>query len=171
MKVQGVSLVLIIILLMNAFGFNMLFNITQNNIRKEIRARIRDGLNDSELVTFEFINNNSAEIQWIHPGKEFVYRNGMYDIVKSKQLAGKTVYYCINDIKEKRLIDDFSRRQESNPKMRILAGLFITSYLINNGIELPFDSCRTIHYTIGDDGTLSKIREIADPPPKSKMLS
>ncbi len=118
------SVILLFFFLFNIGGYYLWFNYVKNNIQKEIRQEIRRGLSEKVLTLITVPVNDETGICWIKPGKEFTYRGKMYDVVKTSIFNNKKFYYCINDVKEKKLNHDFSKNTESNQKARKLLGNF-----------------------------------------------
>jgi len=140
----------------------------QKNIQKEIKKEIRSGLKDEELTLIIVSHNDESEIQWIKPQKEFRYKGEMFDVVRVKYKNEKKYYYCINDIKEKRLIAAFNKNHKSKKgnekRMKNRSNnQYFQSFLIkikdNCSIHLYFVRC-DIKYK-------SNIIDILSPPPKS----
>jgi hypothetical protein len=163
----SVAIFLIAILFFNIFGYFIYFNFLQNNIRKEISSRMRQGMHDSELSIIEVNSRNLSELQWIKPNKEFRFRGCLYDLVKTAQKDGKEFLYCINDTRESKLISDFAKNTESNQRAKKLLSNFISANYISCETNFsPVDICNIYHFSISHFNILLNIREINDPPPK-----
>lgn len=89
------------VIFINQLGYYCLHSLQQYQVRKEIRKAILASIPESEL---EIISAND-KLEWEEEGKEFYLDGHMYDVVSTKLLNGKTYYYCINDTKEKQLLD------------------------------------------------------------------
>jgi hypothetical protein len=161
------SLLLVIILLFNVCGYFILFNVVQKNIRREIRVRIREGTRESELTLIEVSGFNDPEIKWIEPDKEFTYHGNMYDVVKIARKGGKQLYYCIDDVKEKELIVDFQKKHESNQKARKLLSNITTVFTLPISSPFHINEASEQAFCVSYFDIKSKIREVADPPPKA----
>jgi hypothetical protein len=161
---------LMLTILCNACGFYVFFNQAQNMIRREIRGRIRDGLNESDLVNLEINDENRQEFHWIKPGKEFSFHGNLFDVVKTEKVDGKSILCCINDIKEKKLISDFARTHEASHKAIKFLVMIINSYIDRAGICLHIPVFSAIRFYSNTFNIISKLSEIADPPPKSTVL-
>jgi hypothetical protein len=161
------SLFLIIILLFNIFGYFIYFNILQSNIRHEISDHIRNGLHDSELTIIEINSQNSLEIKWIKPSKEFSYHGYLYDVAKVVEKDGRKYYHCINDTKEDKLIREFAKNTDSSQKAKKLLNNFASStYLINEATYKSLNTSTNHNFSIPHFNVILNIREISDPPPK-----
>lgn len=58
------------------------------------------------------------DLVWEEKGKEFHLNDEMYDVVRTTTENGKTVYHCINDKKEKRLLDRLVKLVKANDDSR-----------------------------------------------------
>ena len=105
-----ISKILIVVFICDIFGVQFTFKMLQLNIKYEVKQEIKVSANDNEL---EMISAEDEFIHWIFPGKEFRYRNEMYDVVKSKVIDSKKYYYCICDKKEKDLINQYNKANSS----------------------------------------------------------
>lgn len=87
------------------------FVIAQNNIRKEIKLRIKQSVPEEELILIALTQEEAASLQWLK-SYEFRYRGGMYDIVRS-HTSGDSVYYmCVNDVQEEQLFVNLHEQVE-----------------------------------------------------------
>ncbi len=72
-----------------------------------IKENIISQLKDEELKIIS-LAENYKNIYWEEEGKEFFFNGEMFDVVKRKEINGKEFLYCINDKKEKVLIDNYN---------------------------------------------------------------
>jgi len=162
-----ISVILISIFLFDIGGYYFWFCIWQNNIQKEIRQEIRNGLEEDDLVLIIAPINGESGISWIEPNKEFRYKGEMYDVVKIKIQNQNKYYYCIKDIKEKQLIASYNKNH--NPKKE--AGKKIREFKYQY-IPQQFSLTFSIYTSDLTSATIvflykSKIIDIHSPPPKS----
>lgn len=68
-------------------------------LKREIKHRIIEGIDRSELVELSFTPEEEKQLRWEH-SKEFEYKGEMYDVVESKSENGKTTYWCWWDNEE-----------------------------------------------------------------------
>lgn len=68
-----------------------------------------------ELLVFnkEDILNGKINFTWIH-SREFRYNGDMYDIVEKKETDEQLIIYCVNDTKELKLEEEFSKKVHKN---------------------------------------------------------
>ncbi len=103
-------IILITVLASSQFGYYLLL-LNQQSVRKEqVKQKILAQLKDEELEVI----SPSNEIYWEEEGKEFFLNGEMYDVIKIKKVKGKVMLYCINDKKEKSLIDKYNKITDHN---------------------------------------------------------
>jgi hypothetical protein len=96
---------LVCLFLYSSSGFYLNFRYSLQQIRKEIKTRIKQSVPENELITLSFNTSSSdyANIEWIE-GHEFRYRGCMYDIVQRFEDGSETIVFkCINDTQEEKL--------------------------------------------------------------------
>ena len=59
---------------------------------------------------------DGAHLKWEEKGREFFLEGEMYDVVKKKIENGVTVYFCIKDKEEEKLLKDFAASNDSHSK-------------------------------------------------------
>jgi hypothetical protein len=160
------SLLMLLIFLFNVCGYYICFQFVQSEIRREIQARIREGLDNSELTVITVSANDNLEVRWIKPDKEFTYHGSLYDVVKTELKNGKIVYHCINDSREKKLINDFNKKNESNQKSRKILTSHNTSYFAQFRALAHINEISDRDFYSMPFDYISRIKEVSDPPPK-----
>lgn len=78
----------------------------QSSQKDVIKEKILNQLKEEELQVISLTDNK--EIYWEEKGEEFLFRGEMYDVVKTKTVNGKVMLYCINDKKERGLVDNYN---------------------------------------------------------------
>jgi hypothetical protein len=162
-----ISLILLIIILFISNGYHLYFKYLQNNIQQEIKHKIRKGLKEKDLSIIVVSLNNEKEIEWIKKNKEFRYKGLMYDVVKTKIKINKKIYYCINDIKEKNLIANYTRHNRRRNKVllklkKVLSNKYLPeNYSINNKIKKA-----NVYFAEYKFFYKSRFMETLSPPPK-----
>jgi heat shock protein HspQ len=90
-------------------------------IQSEIKDKMHDlsyeKVDSGELVKFVFsgkedIKDNGKFI--IVHEKEFIYEGEFYDIVKKEIKKDSTIYYCVNDKEETKLVENLREYQNKN---------------------------------------------------------
>ena len=84
----------------------------QSEQKDVIKEKILNQLKEEELQVITLSDNK--EIYWEEKGEEFLFKGEMYDVVKTKTVNGKVMLYCINDKKEKLLIDNYNQVTKHN---------------------------------------------------------
>ncbi len=96
------ALYLVIFLTAGDAGYWLFAVINQRTIKNEISEVIREQCVQRHLLELTFANNSSPkkECIWTEEGKEFLFRNEMYDVVASIIKKDSTTYRCFKDEKE-----------------------------------------------------------------------
>ncbi len=119
-----ISIILILLFLFYSAGICLVFHFIRYTVREEIEEEIKRGLEESDLSVITIYDTDREGIDWIRPGKEFRYKGEMYDVVKTRTTDHKKYLYCINDTREKQLVDDFKnhfkRRKKTEGKVKRL---------------------------------------------------
>lgn len=160
---------LLTIIFMNQVGYYFVYTFHQHIIKEEIEKELLTHLPDSslELVIAEDWNN---KLEWKEKGKEFSLNGEMYDVARIEIKDGKTHLYCINDKKEKELLDNLVKtvnKNHDNKKEGNTIKPVLTDMLIVTPIEpvktfsdsSPYGSLRV--------SPVSSFKEIKIPPPKA----
>jgi hypothetical protein len=117
--------IVLILFVYNLAGYYIVFKGWQNGIRQQIRYQIRHDLKLSEIEVLTFskddLQQNKIILEW-EKDKEFCYNDNMYDVVSSKETADSITFICINDRREKQLIDQFqayvNQQHDNTPSKR-----------------------------------------------------
>lgn len=104
---------MIAILVFSQVGYYAVKRFTQEAHREFIKELLHNKLKDDEMEVIS-LTDNTEKIYWQEEGKEFLYKGELYDVVKIKTFSGKTMLYCINDKKEKELIDKYNTVTKNN---------------------------------------------------------
>ena len=86
--------------------------IQQHLIKEEAEEQILSTINKNQLEQINETENRNA-IVWEEEGKEFSLNNQMYDVAKKESSNGNIILYCLNDKKEKQLIDEMIKKVRS----------------------------------------------------------
>jgi len=110
---KKLSLILIIaVLACGQVGYYFIARHQQQEQKEAIREKIFGQLKEDELEMIPITADQN--IYWEENGKEFLLNGHMYDVVKTKAVNGKTVFLCINDRKEKALVDNYNSITKQN---------------------------------------------------------
>ncbi len=95
--------ILLLIFLFNLVGYYVFFEVRRAQIKEEITTSIKKITPESKLHRITLSNTELSAINWKEKNKEFYFKGELYDIVKKEITGNNTVFYCINDKKEKTL--------------------------------------------------------------------
>jgi hypothetical protein len=102
--------IVLILFIYNLAGYYIVYKGWQKGIRQQIKYQIGHGLKLSEIEVLAFskadLQTKTIILEWENDD-EFRYNNYMYDVVSSKETNDSIVLLCINDHKEKKLLDQF----------------------------------------------------------------
>ena len=132
----------------------------------ELRAK----LPKDKLVIIE-LDKNSHRIKWEEEGKEFYLDGQLYDVQKKVIKKGKTILYCLNDIKEEQLLKEMSNAAHpgSDKQQNKFSFKIASDYcLIENTEKISTPSKELPQYFFHFNETdLPAAKEIIVPPPRS----
>jgi predicted transcriptional regulator len=143
------------------------FKYLQHNIQQEINNEIKEGLNEKDLSVVIIPLKDENKITWTKKNKEFKYKGLMYDVVKTKIKNGKKYYYCINDVKEKKLITSFFRNnRRKNKSLLKLKKILSKKYLSKKFSKRISIKNTNLYLFENQEFYKSKILEVLSPPPE-----
>lgn len=104
------------------FSFNLLggdiliLKIEQYKVRKEVVKNIKAGVAEASLTRISVTSKNAHLITW-KDSEEFSLNGEMYDIVHTEKISDeKTIYHCLTDNQETKLIDQFNKNSNKKRK-------------------------------------------------------
>lgn len=97
------------VFLYNQAGYFIAFKLEQYEVRKEIKQKIKNSVPGNELAVITVDRHNRGELIWLEEGREFLYRNQLYDVVRLETKGDATVFYCINDTQEEQLFAELDK--------------------------------------------------------------
>ncbi len=100
-------ILLIFVLAYSQVGYYFVSRHYQALQKEVIKEKILSQLKEEELKIIS-ASDNHQQIYWEEEGKEFLFKGEMYDVVKTKIVNGKVMLYCINDKKERELVDNYN---------------------------------------------------------------
>jgi hypothetical protein len=112
--------------------------------------------------------NNASALHWIRKGKEFMYKWAMYDVVKITKQNSKTLIYCLNDEKEKQLLDNYAVKQKLKKELEKRDKRFFqfTFFPTNSKLKNNLVSWEC-NFKLVNQQFESNVLSIPSPPPKS----
>ncbi len=118
--------ILLLLSLVNLFSF-WYFKLLQYQIKTEVKQTIKEGVHVNALTA---VDASNKDIKWIEANKEFYLNFHMYDIVYKEDKENKTIFYCIDDSKEKQLIESFTRTNKDHKNsLKIIVKLISMQYV------------------------------------------
>ncbi len=161
-------LVLITAILFNSGGYFYIFRVLQKCAKEEIEKQLLNGLDENDLTVIIIPLGRENQIHWTKTGKEFIYKGSMFDIVKTKVHDNHKYYYCINDIKEKKLVDQLTKsHSKTKDLVKKLKNVLQKYYFPNCLSILNYNLAQQCMCCVHDNFYKSNISEILTPPPKA----
>jgi hypothetical protein len=119
------SISLLLILLLNLFGFYVAFKLQQDKISEEMSGLIKDNKGHQKVLSLTL--KDYAELNWTQRGREFRMNDRLYDVAKI-ETSGKYVrVYVEDDEQETQLVSNFistvqqqSEKNTSSPLKTLL---------------------------------------------------
>lgn len=161
-------LFLILLISLNAFGFNLLLDYLIFQCKRDFSAE--KYYRSNEIVVLKITLTENKNLQRIDD-HEVRYKNNMYDIVKEVEKDGTLYIYCISDKKEDGLFNILYKiNKNDNPKEQSKT-LFnnnnlIKNYILKDNKVFHFQNKieRILYYPIIVYN--SPVKEIILPPPE-----
>ncbi len=169
-------LILLFVFLFNSVGYLIVFKTVQYQAKKEIKSIVKNNLSNSDITKISINRNNLSEIIWIEEGKEFLYKNKLYDLIKSEVLGDELILSCIDDKKETQLFanldeqvnaylnDDISKKNSASQK--IIKSVLKVFYFNNIQISFAFGECNSHLFACSDMKISDKNSSVFIPPPE-----
>ena len=114
-----VTLFVLLVFLVNAMGYFIVFRCNQYLIRQEMIGSIRNGSFHQKLVALK-VAHPENDPRFRRTGqREFSYDGNLYDLVSERKTGDVTVFYCLRDIREEQLILGFTvylRHTNNSPR-------------------------------------------------------
>lgn len=152
------ALFLVTVVAFTISGPMLVFKAQQQQVRHEIKQKIKAGVPDSDLhlikIPHELEKTRNSIFKKIH-SKEFRYQGKMYDIVRFEQYTDETWYYCIADEEEEELfaqLDELvTKEMNGKKKLQVPTNILNLYYGSIEVFELPALSKKSlaIGYSFG----------------------
>ena len=170
-KLTAISFLLVIFI--NQLGSYFYYSYQQYRIRREIKQELLANLPDTELEVF-VEEDCKNQIVWEEYGEEFHFNDEMYDVAHVIMKDGKRLLYCINDKKEKKLLDRLVKLIESGSDARKQrSGKNVVKFQLTDFEPPPGEIppgmtfVSKTHYIRFTASLLTAAMEIKGPPPKA----
>ncbi len=138
---------LLAIFLFNTMGYFIAFQAMQYQIKSSIISAINNGIKTDSETIITINKSDVSKINWEESGKEMVYNNKRYDIVKSTENNNSITYYCINDTQEETLYSNL----DEHINMHIATNKPTTSHssknLVNDVVKIFFTNQYQFSFT------------------------
>jgi hypothetical protein len=164
---KALAAILLSIIFMSQVGYYFVYTIHQHFIKEEIERELLTHIPDSSLdvVIVEDWNN---KLVWEEQGKEFSLNGEMYDVARIEIKDGKTHLYCINDKKEKEILDNLVKAvNHDSRKERNTVKPVLTDMIIIATVEPEKTFSDSSSYGTLSISPVSSFKEITSPPPKA----
>jgi hypothetical protein len=166
---REIALLSVVILFIGQTGYYFFCAISRMQARQAIKAQIISGIPESSLYKIE----DSNDITWFEQDKEFLLHQTMYDVVRIKIINGKKLFFCINDEKEKQLIQkSLKASEDANDSRGAGKGARDLLKLQPSDFICPETDCMQYGYTQPNHSAflhiplVSPIQEVQPRPPK-----
>ena len=172
-KLTVISFLLVIFI--NQLGYYFYYSYQQYRIREEIKHQLLMNLPETELeVIVE--EDQKGKLSWEEYNEEFHLNGEMYDVARIEIKDGKRLLHCINDKKEKKLLDHLAkviRDNSDDARKQSRSGKNIVKYqLVDfeqpvNEILQGIPQVPKPHYACYTTPLFTSVKEIKGPPPKA----
>ena len=150
-------------------GYYFIYTIHQHIIQEEMERELLAHIPESslEVIIAEHVAN---KIVWEEKNKEFSLDGVLYDVARIEKKDGKTFLYCINDKKEKQLLDNLVRavnKNHDNKQGRNNIQSLLVDLVCMSHEEEPRSFSISSAYSSFNVSLVSSFEEIHSPPPKA----
>lgn len=95
-------------------GYFIAFKIIQQEIKNEVITKINNGVKAKEITKLEISKADQKKIVWSDNGKELLYKDMKYDVIKVSETKTTFIILCIKDKKETELCNNLKKHVDSN---------------------------------------------------------
>jgi hypothetical protein len=101
------TLLITLLFLFNIMGYYFVFSYNQHLVRNEMKRIIREGYFEDSYIVLKIVNPSlNSDFKRVDKG-EFRYKDKLYDIVSENKTGNITIFRCINDKNEEKLMSGF----------------------------------------------------------------
>lgn len=167
---------LVCMLMVQAIGFSVYFQVEKTRIQKQLKTKIKLGVPDTQLTHFDFSRKDYAQLTFLKKEKEFKFGERLYDIVHKKiSKNGRINLKCVHDIQETRLFKHLAyyvgktlNKQSKHGPLKISIATVQTPYILNQEFPelfLQFYFSRNIKLNLYNNNySFLLIQEMIKPP-------
>jgi hypothetical protein len=160
---------LLLILFTSQVGYYFIYTIHQHIIKEEVEKELLAHIPESSLQVI-IAEQVVDKIVWEEKNKEFSLDGILYDVSRIEKKEGKTFLYCINDKKEKQLLDDLAKavnKDHGNKQGTNNIKSLLLDLVCMNDEEEPKTFSVPSAYSCFNVTLVSSFEEINSPPPKA----
>lgn len=127
-------------------GYYVVFMYNQHLVKKEMITQIREGVFHPDIVLLKILHPEKERMFRRVEKNEFTYSGKLYDVVVERKSGDTTVFYCLHDKKEEKLLADFTfflrrnaRSGSSNgsPIQSLLHNLITQALILSTALPVP----------------------------------
>ncbi len=167
-----ISYLLILGILFNTLGNLIVLKSMHYNIYKDIRTTYINNIPNHNLVKITVAKDAKNSIRFIEKD-EFIYKDKMYDIVRTETNQNSVIYYCLNDTKDENLYSSLNTEvrkcMNSNPvksKTQQLLKKIATTLFYTENKNTVINSFKNIKYSHTINKSKSALIDVLTPPPQ-----
>jgi hypothetical protein len=164
-----ISILLLSIIFLSELGYYFCYTLQQYQVKREVKRELLNNVASFLLEKIE-LEKNIQSIEWEEEGKEFYLAGQLYDVHKTIVENGKTILYCLNDVKEEELIKQMNNAaQPGNHKDKSLLKLTLSYCIVETPLKIsaPLSSAICTAFFYFDETALPANKEINVPPPRT----
>ena len=165
---KAVATSLFVIMFASQVGYYFIYAFKQYQIKEEIEKEMLANIPDASLEII-IAEEHGTRIKWEKRDKEFSLDGVMYDVARIKKSEGKTYLYCINDKKEKQLLDDIVKavnKNQNNKQSRNTIKSVLPDLIGKIDAEALSTDAESHKYALISESPVSSFKKINVPPPK-----
>jgi len=164
-----VAFSLLAILFTSQVGYYFIYTAHQFILKEEMEKELLAHIPESSLEVI-IAEEVADKIEWEEKNKEFSLEGILYDVARIEKKAGKTFLYCINDKKEKQLLDNLVKavnKNHDNKQGRNNIKSILLDLVCVSEEEEPVSFSDPSTYSFFSVTLVSSFEEIHSPPPKA----
>ncbi len=165
---------MIFVLLLGSITAPAIFTYMQRIIKKAVKKTILAGIPEENLDVIRITETQMQNIKIFSfvEAHEFLFYGKMYDIVRSEKIGDTTIFHCIYDDKETKLIDRFAdiaagAMNKYGTVLNNLLDNMLKVKVIYKAFTLFYDFITEKHITLRYFSPLNTYLDVPVPPPKS----
>ncbi len=151
------------VLLFNSAGYYLMFEWRREQIREEMSTALLNRVGKQVVLTIPD-NASPGDFRRIH-SREFFYKGSLYDIISESRAGNATVFICVHDKKESRLLAYLEQASREKKDLTLVHGpllFFNPLSRLDLTPDRPLESlmiCRPV-------GLVTTILTVWSPPPE-----